>query len=80
MVIITQLDYEANTNTRWGTFGSEAEAKPFIQYLMDSIGKIESLNNFYLVDLSNREITKLLEVAEKFQIHKRNFEERMKGV
>lgn len=77
MILIIQLNNDTNTNVRWGTFDNEKDAKSFIQYLMDSISNVE---NFYLIDLINKTVTKLLDAAKNMQIHKRTFEERMKGV
>ena len=77
MILIVQLNNDTNTNTRWGTFDNEDDMKSFVQYLMDSVNNLE---NFYLIDLLGKTATKLLDAADKMQIHKRSFEEKMKGV
>ena len=77
MILIVQLNNDTNTNIRWGTFENENDVKSFVQYLMDSVSNLE---NFYLIDLLGKTATKLLDAADKMQIHKRSFEERMKGV
>lgn len=75
MITIIQVNNDTNTNTRWGTFDNETDAKQFVQYLVDSISNIE---NFYLIDYVGKTITKLMDAADIMQIHKRTFEERLK--